>query len=188
VSIARLDLNKNSVNMLSMRATTTPARNNPRIVDPDRRRPAGAALRRLEDSLPISLLRAREAVMAHFRPQLLENDLSEQQWRVIRVLAEGGQTDAGTVASRSCIHPASLSRILRSLQKRKLLRTSPSRADSRRLLVELAPAGRQLFEKMAPVSESIYRQLEVRLGKALLTDTLQFVKQISARLREEASP
>jgi homoprotocatechuate degradation regulator HpaR len=145
------------------------------------------ALRPLEDSLAISLLRAREAVMAHFRPQLLENDLSEQQWRVIRTLAESGETDAGTVAARSCIHPASLSRILRSLQKRKLLRTAQSRVDSRRLLVELAPAGRALFERMAPVSESIYLRLEERLGKSLIADTLQLIKQISTRLRNEDS-
>jgi len=126
--------------------------------------------------------------MAHFRPQLLENDLSEQQWRVIRSLAESGETDAGTVAARSCIHPASLSRILRSLQKRKILRTAQSRADSRRLLVELAPAGRALFEQMAPVSESIYRRMEERLGKALIADTLQLVRQITTRLRDEESP
>ena len=141
-------------------------------------------LRPLEESLSISLLRAREAVMAHFRPQLLMNELSEQQWRVIRALAESGETDAGTVAQNSCIHPASFSRILRSLQKRKLLRAAQSRADSRRLLVELAPAGRELFEKMAPVSESIYRRLEEKLGKELIADTLLKVKKISGKLRK----
>ena len=145
-------------------------------------------LRPLEESFPITLLRAREAVMAYFRPQLLQNDLSEQQWRVIRALAEGGETDAGKVASRSCIHPASLSRILRSLQKRKILRTAQSRVDSRRLLVELAPAGRRLFEQMAPAAEEIYRQLEERLGTALIAQTLQLVKQIDTRLRNEESP
>lgn len=141
-------------------------------------------LRPLEDSLSISLLRAREAVMVHFRPQLLEQDLSEQQWRVIRALAESGEVDAGTVAQNSCIHPASFSRILRSLQKRKILRTTPSRTDSRRLLVELAPGGRELFDKMAPVSESIYRRLEAKLGRDLIADTLQMVKKISGNLRD----
>ena len=150
--------------------------------------PTASALRPLEDSLSISLLRAREAVMAHFRPQLLENDLSEQQWRVIRALAESGELDAGTVAARSCIHPASFSRIVRSLQKRKILRTAQSRTDSRRLLVELAPLGRELFVKMAPVSEAIYRRLEETLGKSLIANTLQLVKQIHSELRHEEIP
>ena len=37
-------------------------------------------------SLPMALLRARETVMARFRPMLAENDINEQQWRVLRVL------------------------------------------------------------------------------------------------------
>ena len=41
-----------------------------------------------EHSLPMMLLRAREAVMGRFRPMLREFDLTEQQWRIIRVLAE----------------------------------------------------------------------------------------------------
>ena len=42
-------------------------------------------------SLPIMLLRAREAVMKRFRPMLKAHGLSEQQWRVLRVLNETGR-------------------------------------------------------------------------------------------------
>ena len=145
--------------------------------------PPEDALRPLEQSLAINLLRAREAVMAHFRPQLLENDLTEQQWRVIRVLAEDGVIDAGTAAQRSCVHPASFSRILRSLQKRGLLAAKPCRADSRRLLVELTPAGRELFDRMAPRSEAIYRRLERALGKDKIAEAVRMAQAISAALR-----
>lgn len=34
------------------------------------------------------LLRAREVIMAHFRPMLARHDITERQWRVLRVLAE----------------------------------------------------------------------------------------------------
>lgn len=141
-------------------------------------------LRPLQQSLTISLLQAREAVMAHFRPQLLEHDLSEQQWRVIRALAEDGGIDAGTAAQRSCILPASFSRILRTLQQRGILRTQQSRTDSRRLMVELSPAGRELFERMAPVSEAIYRRLEARMGKTVINDAVRLAQRISEALRD----
>jgi homoprotocatechuate degradation regulator HpaR len=146
--------------------------------------PPADGLRPLEHSLAINLLRAREAVMTHFRPQLLENDLSEQQWRVIRALAEGGAIDAGTAAQRSCVHPASFSRILRSLQKRGLLAARPCTADSRRLLVELTSAGRELFERMAPLSEAIYRRLEHKLGKDTIADAVRMAQAISSALRD----
>jgi len=62
-----------------MSAATNLRKMLPRAAVPISTGEPGKALRTLEKSLPISLLRAREAVMAHFRPQLLEYDLSEQQ-------------------------------------------------------------------------------------------------------------
>ena len=42
-------------------------------------------------NLPRLLLQAREAVMAHTRPSLREHTLSDQQWRVLRVLGRGSE-------------------------------------------------------------------------------------------------
>ena len=39
-------------------------------------------------NLPRLLLQARESVMAHTRPGLRDQGLSDQQWRVLRVLGE----------------------------------------------------------------------------------------------------
>ena len=44
-------------------------------------------MRDFSRSLPMSLLRAREAVMRHFRPSLRDHGLTEQQWRILRALA-----------------------------------------------------------------------------------------------------
>ena len=52
-------------------------------------------------SLPIALLRAREAVMGNFRPMLADFDVTEQQWRVMRVLSEAGRLDASDLAARA---------------------------------------------------------------------------------------
>jgi len=38
-------------------------------------------LRDFQKNLPMALLKARESVMAHFRPILREHDITEQQWR-----------------------------------------------------------------------------------------------------------
>src|ERR1700751_1542936 len=50
---------------------------------PDRRVP----MRDFSRSLPMLLLRAREAVMRQFRPSLRSHGLTEQQWRILRALA-----------------------------------------------------------------------------------------------------
>src|SRR6218665_2043626 len=69
-------------------------------------------------SLPMSLLRAREAVMSKFRPMLARHDVTEQQWRVIRVLGEASPLDATEVAERASILAPSLTRIIKALEDR----------------------------------------------------------------------
>ena len=60
-----------------------------------------ANLRQFEHSLPMELLKAREAAMAKFRPMLRDHGLTEQQWRVIRALADFDRIDASELARRS---------------------------------------------------------------------------------------
>ena len=67
-------------------------------------------------SLPIAMLRAREAIMLSFRPLLAKHGFTEQQWRVLRVLGEKGTSDAGQVAFEACILAPSLSRIIGKLE------------------------------------------------------------------------
>ena len=62
-------------------------------------------------SLPIALMRARESVMAPIRDMLSETGLSEQQWRVLRVLAEQGEMDSHSLAERACLLFPSLTRM-----------------------------------------------------------------------------
>lgn len=142
-------------------------------------------LRPLERSLTIALLRARESVMARFRPLLHRNGLTEQQWRVIRVLAERSSCDASELAAASCILPASLSRILRTLQEAGILVFTPSDADSRRLVVTLTAAGRRQFQEIGIESESIYRQIEQDVGSDELAKILAGVNRLTSRLTSQ---
>jgi hypothetical protein len=66
-------------------------------------------------SLPIALLRAREKVMGPIRAMLADVGVTEQQWRVLRVLAERGTLDPTEIADRSCLLMPSLTRILQTL-------------------------------------------------------------------------
>lgn len=136
-----------------------------------------AGLRPLRRSLPMTLLRAREAVMERFRGMLRDNGLTEQQWRVIRVLAEREPLEVSDLAAHSFLLPPSLSRILRFLAARRLIKRRALNADQRRHEVSLTAAGRRLFRRVAPSSEAIYRELEQAFGEknleqlyALLSD------------------
>ena len=62
-------------------------------------------------SLPIALLRAREKVMGPIRAMLSDVGVTEQQWRVLRVLDERGPLDPTEIADRSVLLLPRLTRI-----------------------------------------------------------------------------
>ena len=130
-------------------------------------------------SLPIALLRAREALMAHFRPLLAAHDLTEQQWRVIRVLGERGTLDASEVADRAFILAPSLTRIIRTLEERGLILRERGEADGRRVMLSLTQEGLRIIEEVAPESRQIYASLEARFGADWIADLLDRLERLS---------
>ncbi|TIT72580.1 MAG: homoprotocatechuate degradation operon regulator HpaR [Mesorhizobium sp.] len=101
-------------------------------------------------SLPMALLRAREVIMAHFRPMLVRHDITEQQWRVLHVLAEAGPLEATELANRASILPPSLTRIIRAIEVRAFITRNKVKEDGRRALLAISPAGVALVEELAP--------------------------------------
>ena len=133
-------------------------------------------LRDFEHSLPMELLKAREAAMARFRPMLRSHGVTEQQWRVIRALADHEPMDASELANRSFLLAPSLTRILQFLEGEKLVSRSADRNDQRRSVLSLTARGRRLFAKVAPDSAALYDDIEAEFGAermALLYELLE---------------
>ncbi|HET6630928.1 MAG TPA: homoprotocatechuate degradation operon regulator HpaR [Woeseiaceae bacterium] len=141
-----------------------------------------AVLRPLRRSLPMTMLRAREAVMERFRGMLRDHGLTEQQWRVIRVLAEREPLEVTDLAARSFLLPPSLSRILKFLAERRLVTRRALNADQRRHAVRLTAAGRRLFRRIAPLSEGIYRDLERAFGETNLEQLYALLSELEQTL------
>jgi homoprotocatechuate degradation regulator HpaR len=135
-----------------------------------------AHLRDFEHSLPMELLKAREAAMAKFRPMLRDHGLTEQQWRVIRALADYDRVDASELARRSFLLAPSLTRILQHLEGEKLVKRLTDANDQRRSVLSLTAKGRKLFSEVAPDSAALYAEIEGSFGTerlALLYELLE---------------
>ena len=104
------------------------------------------ALPPTKSSLPVSLIRAREAVMAPIRKMLQRAGITEQQWRVLRVLSEYGPLDAGSLARRAALMPASLSRIVQSMETGGYIARKPDPDDRRRQHIAIASKGQSVIE------------------------------------------
>src|SRR5277367_3721777 len=108
----------------------------------------------------MALLRAREAVMRHFRPSLQAAGLTEQQWRTLRALGFCGEIDATRLASATFLLAPSLTRILRDLEARALVRRRADPKDGRSALLSLSPEGEQVLKDVGVESERIYAGIE----------------------------
>ena len=134
-------------------------------------------MRSPDRSLPIALLRARESVMAFFRPDLNALGLTEQQWRIIRVLREHNDLEFHELARLACVLPPSLTGMLTRLERKRLLRRRKAANDQRRLHMALTNEGAMRFAEMSRRMEQIYLVIETQFGKRRLDALFRLLRQ-----------
>lgn len=139
-------------------------------------------------SINISLIQAREALMTQFRPILNQANITDQQWRIIRLLAENGTLDFldfQDLANQACILRPSLTGILTRLEKAGLVvRLKPSN-DQRRVFLKLTAEGEKLYEEIGEEVDERYDAIEEVLGREkmlLLKDLLAELAKIEDAL------
>ncbi|WP_109465328.1 homoprotocatechuate degradation operon regulator HpaR [Albibacillus kandeliae] len=116
-------------------------------------------------SLPIALLRAREKVMSPIRGMLADVGLTEQQWRVLRVLEEEGPMEPTRISDLACLLLPSLTRILQRLEEKKLIQRKPDKADRRRQIVKITPIGVQMIDANLEANLQALEGVRTRMGR-----------------------
>jgi homoprotocatechuate degradation regulator HpaR len=115
-------------------------------------------------SLPIALIRAREGVMAPIRDMLAETGITEQQWRVLRVLSEYGALDATTLADRASLLFPSLTRIATTMRNKGLITQTRDKVDRRRQFIEITEDGQKIINDYSAQSAQIVADFQSALG------------------------
>lgn len=142
-------------------------------------------------NLPRLLLEAREAVMLHTRPSLRAHGLSDQQWRVLRVLGEHaherGGIETGRVASEAYLLGPSLTGVLTRMERNGLIERQRCAQDARRTVVRATAAGLTKVQALSQTIEAHYVWMEQHLGKAQLTRLYDLLDQLIALEVPEAS-
>jgi homoprotocatechuate degradation regulator HpaR len=146
-------------------------------------------MRGFSQSLPMALLRAREAVMRRFRPGLRDRGVTEQQWRILRALAHSGSLEVTALAEATFLLAPSLSRILPDLESRGLISRRQMDSDLRRAVVSLEPKGLKLIAAHAPDSEETYDYIARRFGQERLDQLFALLRELEETLAaEDATP
>ena len=118
------------------------------------------ALLKLETFLPYRLnVAASLAAQAFSRIYQERHGIGIPEWRVLAILGEYGTMTGKAIGAHAHMHKTKVSRAVAFLEKRKLLARRANRADMREALLSLTPAGRAIYEDLAPVAEAFARRL-----------------------------
>ena len=91
-------------------------------------------------------MRSREKVMTPIREMLKASGITEQQWRVLRIMSEFGPQDLIEIAAKASLLMPGLLRIISKLGEDELIIRAKDLDDRRRQTVVIAPAGKQIID------------------------------------------
>lgn len=137
-------------------------------------------MKNIRPSLTLALLEAREALMTHFRPELNEMGLTEQQWRIIRTLAQYQELDSTTLADKACILKPSLTGIINRMLETGLIIRRRSDTDQRFSFISLSEDGEKIFSQMRGRMESRYQKIQDRLGEEKMKQLMELLKEVQS--------
>jgi len=122
--------------------------------------------------------------MAHTRPSLRAHGLSDQQWRVLRVLGEHAQdpegVETGRVAKEAFLLGPSLTGVLTRMARDGLIERSPCPQDARRTVVRATAAGLEKVQALSQSIEAHYDWMERQLGKQALQNLYLWLDTVIA--------
>ena len=117
------------------------------------------AIQQFSRSLPMLLYRAIDVLMPRFRRIFKEFGLTEQQWRVLRVLWEIEEISHKDLAELTLISPPSLVGVLDRLCAMELIERRRSAIDRRNVLLTTTKQGRDLRDQIMPAVQQTYFEL-----------------------------
>lgn len=136
------------------------------------------------NSLAGTLLAAREAVMAPIRPFLRAAGVTEQQWRVLRVLADEEHIDPSRLAEAALLHAPSVTRILKELVDRALIERRQDPVDGRRSILALTAQGKELVARTAQHTLAMIDQFDGRFGEERIARLRAELAEFAATIKD----
>jgi DNA-binding MarR family transcriptional regulator len=121
---------------------------------------ADAASLKLEQFLPYRLnVLANVVSLALSRIYAERYNIGVPEWRVLVTLGQYGTMTGKQIGAHSHMHKTKVSRAVALLEKRKMIARRANRDDMRESFLSLTPAGREIYQDLAPIALDVTRRL-----------------------------
>lgn len=132
--------------------------------------------------IPFKLHRARDRLAGQLRHLFDPFGLTDPQWRVLRTLSVVDEIDTMALARRAFLLGPSLSRILRDLGGRNLIRRRSDTQDARRSFYTLTNEGRALVNAVLPAFQPMYARIERDMGREAIVELCTLLDRLTESL------
>ena len=168
-----------------------------RATEGEIRTEAGAHEPRLGDQAPLKLehfLPYQLNVVSSLVSQALSRVYARRygigvpEWRVLVTLGQHGVMTAKAIGAHTHMHKTKVSRAVALLEKRKLLTRRANRADLREAFLALTPAGRAMYDDLAPIALDFANRLAEAIDpndRAAFERSVDRLTERSAKLAAE---
>lgn len=119
-------------------------------------------MNKFDKSLPMMLHRTLDTVIPLYRKVFKEHGITEQQWRILRVLWEINECTSAELAKKTLLPSPSMVGIIDRMSAKNLVSRNRSEQDRRIVHVSLTDKGRTLQDKLMPQVDAIYEQMMSR--------------------------
>jgi len=136
------------------------------------------AIDQFSRSLPMMLYRTLDSVMPRFRKIFNDCGITEQQWRVLRVLWEHDAVTVNRLAELTLIPAPSLVGVVDRLERNELVIRQRSQADRRKVNVVLIAKGIELEDQVMPRVAAAYADLKQSVDSTTWDGVLQGLQEI----------
>lgn len=105
--------------------------------------------------------------------------ITEQQWRVLRVLQEAGPLEPTQIADKACLLLPSLTRILQKLEEKQYIERHRNKADKRKQSVSVTRAGADLIRANLPSAMVLSDKVRARMGVERYDQLLDLLNELN---------
>jgi DNA-binding MarR family transcriptional regulator len=143
-----------------------------------------AGLLKLEDFLPHRLNVLSSLVSQALTRVYGRRGIGIPEWRVLVTLGENGVLTGKAVGAQTHMHKTKVSRAVAQLEQRKYVAKRANRADLRESFLSLTPAGRAVYEELAPSALEFMERLSEVVAPADRPAFDRAMKQLTTRSAE----
>lgn len=128
-----------------------------------------------------------DQIMPAYRDLFTSHKLTEQQWRVLRVLWSENKVTAADLSRQTLLSAPSLVGILDRLEGKELIARVRSTTDRREVYIVATTAGRELRNKILPSVGKIHDEIRSRVSQQEWDVMVTTLEKLSGNVENSAA-